>query len=145
MNGIKKTILGLSVGLLTTITLVGVVPISLKSKAEVSNAPSKTLRWTRPISQGDCQLLDATLTFNRDGTGQFTSRVRTFQTHSGDYWHIRFVVRNQPGAELFQLGKWTGPRMDDGNPPPIYPFNRQFAYNQAYFDAIHNAVAYSSC
>ncbi len=140
MNLIKKAVLGLAVGLLTTINLVGVVPISLESKAEANNAPSKTLRWTEPIRKGDCQLLDGTLTFYRDGTGQFTSKVRTFQTRSGDYWHIRFAIKNQPGAELFQLSEWTGPRMDDGNPPPLYTFNRKFAYNQAYFEAISYAV-----
>lgn len=114
-----------------------------------SPAPPTTLAWRtfswNPMYAGDCQMHNARITFYSNGTGYFSSTVLTQHTHFGDYWHIRIEAKNQAGFVLFSLPAWTGPRMDDGNPPPHYPFNRSFGYNQTFLPAISYCTAYNSC
>ncbi|XGV94394.1 MAG: DUF6294 family protein (plasmid) [Leptolyngbya sp. BL-A-14] len=145
MNMIKKTGLFATLGLLTAINCVGLLPNLLPgAKAMASNVPSKTFRFNT-LHAGDCQMLNPTLTFNSDGSGQFTAKALTLHTHSGDKWHIRFVVKNRTGVELFQLGQWDGPRMDDGNPPPVYTFSQPFSYNQLNFGVMSNISVSARC
>jgi len=102
------------------------------------------LSWNT-LHAGDCQMDKATLTFYDSGWGYFSSTVKTYHTHTGDYWHIRFDIKNGPGYVLFREGQWTGPRMSDGNPPPEYLFNRWFTYDQSKLPFISWATAYYSC
>ena len=145
MNIIKKTSFFAAFSLLTAINGLSVLPTTvLGSKAIASSAPSRTFTF-KTLHKGDCQMLNPTLTFKSDGTGRFTAKVLTLHTHSGDSWRIRFVAKNQAGVELFQMGEWKGPRMDDGNPPPVYAFSQSFTYDPLNFNVVSRISAISSC
>jgi uncharacterized protein DUF6294 len=110
----------------------------------------RSLRWPT-LYAGDCEMYNASLFFHSDGTGKFYSRTLTRHAHSGDVWHIRFDIKDQGGNNLFSLGQWDSPRMDEHDPnvgsnnPGDYTFEVPFSYDPAFFRRISTATAYSSC
>src|ERR1700728_4818405 len=57
---------------------------------------SETSTWSPgTMTAGNCQIKDMVVTLRSDGGGHFDSNIKTFHTHSGDYWHIRFVFVTQ--------------------------------------------------
>jgi hypothetical protein len=121
-----------------------VVRGELSQLVAAAGAAPVTLYWN-PIHSGDCEMDDATLTFNPDGTGLFSATVLTYHTYSGDKWHIRFNIKNGPGYVLFREGEWTGPIMFDGNPPPKRRWKVAFTYPWTFLQEISWATAYYSC
>ena len=115
-----------------------------QAEGTLRSLPTKVLQWN-PIHRGDCEQDGGRLTFYSDGTGTWSCTTLTYHTHSGDVWHARFDVKGSNEAVLFSLGTYDSPRMDDGNPPPRYDWNAQFAFNPDFFDAISTATQYSSC
>ena len=105
---------------------------------------TKVLTW-QELHRGDCQQDDAQLIFHSDGTGTFHCATKTYHTHSGDVWHASFSVKGSNGAVLFSTATFNSPRMNDGNPPPVYRWTAQFAYEPDYFDGISSAVQHCSC
>jgi Family of unknown function (DUF6294) len=113
-------------------------------QAELSPFDTKALRWGQ-IHRGDCQQDNGTLIFHSDGTGSWSCTTLTYHTHSGDIWHASFNIYGANGAFLFNLGTYNSPRMDDGNPPPVYRWGIPFSFNPDFYGAIHHAVQYCSC
>jgi hypothetical protein len=98
------------------------------------------------LHSGDCIMLPgSSVAFRADGTGTFSATTETLHTHSGDVWHHRIQVLSTTGAPLFSLGPWDSPRMDDGNPPPQYPWTQTFHFDPAVFAAIGSATATYNC
>ena len=106
---------------------------------------SKVFNWKQPVRRGDCEQDEGTLTFHSDGTGTFTCYTLTYHTHSGDVWHASFTVRGSNGAILFTTATFNSPRMNDGNPPPHYPWTANFAFQPEWFQGIASVVQNCSC
>jgi hypothetical protein len=82
--------------------------------------------------------------FSAGKVGQFSVGINT---HSGDTWLESISVQDFRGLELFTSPNLNGPNhMNDGNPPPHYPFGPIFFnYDPSKFEAAVKAVAHSWC
>jgi hypothetical protein len=119
--------------------------VEVQSHAAVAlDVRTKTFTWPE-LHHGDCQQNNGTMTFNSNGTGSWSCTTRTYQTHSGDVWHSNFDVSAGNGAFLFGLGTFNSPRMNDGNPPPVYPWGAPFSFQPDFFDAIGKVTQRYSC
>ena len=109
-----------------------------------SEPPQKTFDIT-PYSSGDCRLISGTVTIYPNGTGVFHATTLTYHTHSGDYWHIRLFGRSAGETNLFETGTFTGPRMNDGNPPPPYNWEDRFTFDRSVYGTIERLHTESKC
>jgi hypothetical protein len=112
----------------------------------VKTAPRAVKIWTfrNELTAGDGVMeAGSKLKMYSDGTGEFTCRVKTKHTHSGDTWHHWIVLKNRAGAEILRLGEWTSVRMDDDH--GWYDWTVNFAWNEAFFDVIQTASAIFAC
>ena len=98
------------------------------------------LHWA-PLHDGNCEMLDATLTLNPDGLARFTATTLTYgKSVPFDKWHVLWLsVKNAYGAELFNLGAFDDPAMYWANPPTRYAFNQDMGYDQTRLPAATNA------
>lgn len=112
--------------------------------AVASEVASKSWVWPQ-LHYGDCQQDNGTIIFNSDGTGSWSCQTLTYHTFFGDVWHADFDVYATNGAFLFSLGTFDSPEMDDGNPPPVYPWGPPFVFNPDFFDAIGGVNQRYSC
>ncbi len=106
---------------------------------------TKTYPWTPPLHRGDCEQDNGQISFHSDGTGTFSCTTLTYHTHSGDVWHASFSAIAKNGAVLFTTPTFNSPRMNDGNPPPRYPWSAQFTFLAEQWDAIGSATQHCSC
>jgi hypothetical protein len=95
------------------------------------------------LSAGDCHQSGGTLTFRSNGTGTWQCTTWTDHTHSGDYWHCSFQVKNAGGGVLFPLGQWDSPRMSDGG--PSYYWTHDFTFEPSLYGAIAAVNQTYSC
>lgn len=112
--------------------------------AEPKLVQTKTLTFN-PVHRGDCEQDGGTLVFHSDGTGLFHCTLLTYHTHSGDVWHASFAVKGPNGAVLFTTPTFDGPRMNDGNPPPKYPWTAVFSFLPEWWQGITSATQYCNC
>lgn len=112
--------------------------------ADVSPFAAKTFTWGQ-LHAGDCQQDNGTITLNSDGTGTWTADTLTYQTHSGDVWHSSFDFYTTAGTHLFFEGTFDSPRMNDGNPPPVYHWGHDFTFDASLYSAANRAIQHSSC
>ncbi len=120
-------------------------PLEEALSADAPNVvQSKVFHWGS-LHRGDCEQDGGTITFHSDGTGTFTCTTLTYHTHSGDVWHANFTAKGSNGANLFSTPTFNSPRMNDGNPPPKYPWAGQFAYEPDFFQAISSVNQNCSC
>lgn len=82
------------------------------------------------------------LTYYPDGRSYFDAVVYTNHTHSGDTWHHLMWVADSADNFLMWFGFIDGPRMDDGNPPPKYPWHEEKHYDPKLFPRIAHAYVY---
>ena len=103
---------------------------------------TKSLSWGH-MSAGDCEMQAATVTFDSNGAGTFTSQVKTDHTHSGDVWHATITAENASGQGLFGLPTFDSMRMDDNH--PWYSWSVDFQYDPANFPQIVKANMSHQC
>jgi hypothetical protein len=109
-------------------------------------APALSRVWTwGTLRSGDCQQTNGTLTLNSDGTGDFSADTLTFQTHTHDVWHATFNLSTAAGTRLASVGPLDSPGMSDGNPPPVYHWDRPFKFDPGLFSAIGAVSQSHSC
>jgi hypothetical protein len=115
------------------------------AESQQSGAP-KVFTW-RQLLSGDCVMIPGSkLVLRADGTGEFTATTYTNRTHSGDIWHHVIEVTDARNTRLFLLGPYDSPRMDDGSPPPLYPWRVPIHFAAADFErAAHASTAFFSC
>jgi len=71
---------------------------------EENGVKFKYAELDRYLQAGDCRMESGSrLTFRNNGTGFFSSRVRTDAHNFGDTWHQRFSVNDAGGQELFRI------------------------------------------
>ena len=99
----------------------------------------------QPESAGDCRLLGGKITLYPDGTGTFQTTTLTYHTRSGDYWHVSLEGFTSGGTQILAAGPFTGPRMNDGNPPPEYPWEDHFRFDRSIYHDIVRIHLNSSC
>jgi len=100
-------------------------------------APALSRQWTwGTLRAGDCQQTNGRLTLNSDGTGDFSADTLTFQTHTHDVWHATFTFSTSAGTRLLSVGPLDSPGMSDGNPPPVYHWDRAFKFDPSLYGAI---------
>ncbi|EOD65915.1 DUF6294 family protein [Amycolatopsis vancoresmycina] len=106
----------------------------------------KSATWGQ-LHVGDCEQDNGTIVIRSDGTGTWSATTLTFQTHSGDVWHSSFDFKTTAGTQLFHAGTFDSPRMNDGNPPPRYPWSKPFTFDASLFSAvdIFKTIQHSSC
>ncbi len=106
----------------------------------------KSATWGQ-LHVGDCEQDNGTIVIRSDGTGDWSATTLTFQTHSGDVWHSSFDFKTTAGTQLFHAGTFDSPRMNDGNPPPRYPWSAHFTYDASLFSAVNifKTIQHSSC
>ncbi|WP_063804327.1 DUF6294 family protein [Streptomyces roseifaciens] len=97
------------------------------------------------LRAGDCEQSNGRIEFRTDDSGTWSCTTRTFSTSTGDIWHARFTVRNAGGLTLFETPTFDSPEMDDGNPPPLYHWSREFIYDSSIFNEIAGVVQHYSC
>jgi uncharacterized protein DUF6294 len=112
--------------------------------ATVSSALSRQFTWGT-LRSGDCQQTNGRLTLNSDGTGDFSADTLTFQTHTHDVWHASFNLATAAGTRLVTVGPLNSPGMSDGNPPPVYHWDRTFTFDSALYGAIGAVSQTYSC
>jgi len=93
------------------------------------------------LRSGDCQQTNGRLTLNSDGTGDFSADTLTFQTHTHDVWHATFNFSTAAGTRLLSVG----PLNSDGNPPPVYHWDRTFTFDPSLYGAIGAVSQTHSC
>jgi hypothetical protein len=109
-------------------------------------APALSRQWTwGTLRSGDCQQTNGRLTLNSNGTGDFSADTLTFQTHTHDVWHATFSFSTAAGTRLLTVGPLDSPGMSDGNPPPVYHWDRTFTYDPALYGAISAVSQSYSC
>ncbi|MET8848951.1 DUF6294 family protein [Amycolatopsis sp. NPDC004625] len=106
----------------------------------------KSATWGQ-LHVGDCEQDNGTIVIRSDGTGDWSATTLTFQTHSGDVWHSSFDFKTTAGTQLFSAGTFDSPRMNDGNPPPRYPWGKHFTFDASLFSAVNifKTIQHSSC
>lgn len=92
------------------------------------------------LTDGDCNQIEGTLIIRSDGTATFTCVTWTNSTHSGDYWWTAFRLTDSAGVITHNEPFHSGPRMDDGNPPPRYRWGFNFNYDGSKY--LQTTVAY---
>ncbi|MEV6847153.1 DUF6294 family protein [Actinoplanes sp. NPDC051411] len=112
--------------------------------AALAPALSRGFTWGT-LRAGDCQQTNGRLTLNSDGTGDFSADTLTFQTHTHDVWHATFNLSTVSGTRLLTVGPLDSPGMSDGNPPPVYHWDRTFTFDPALYGAIGAASQSYSC
>ncbi|HKT04072.1 MAG TPA: DUF6294 family protein [Rugosimonospora sp.] len=112
--------------------------------ATVTPALSKAFTWGT-LRFGDCQQTNGRLTLNSNGTGDFSADTLTFQTHTQDVWHATFNFSTPAGTRLLTVGPLDSPGMSDGNPPPVYHWDRTFTFDPALYSAIGAVSQTYSC
>ena len=85
----------------------------------------------------------ATIVFRSNGTGLFSSQVKTNHTHSGDVWHATIAGRNAAGQDVVSLPTFDSMRMDDDH--GYYPWSQTFNFDPTRFSQIVNANMSSKC
>lgn len=107
---------------------------------------SKSAVWGE-LHNGDCQEDNGTIVLNSDGTGTWSATTLTYQTHSGDVWHASFDFYTTAGTHLFSAGTFDSPRMNDGNPPPKYPWSKSFTFDSSLYSAVNifKTIQHYSC
>jgi len=105
---------------------------------------SKVFQWGQ-LDSGNCHQINGTLTITDDGWGRFECITWTDQTHTGDSWNHNFRIMDSQGVRMFDTWEQSGPRMDDGSPPPRYRWQTSFGYDKSVFDRIAQAVQFYSC
>ncbi|MFI6077415.1 DUF6294 family protein [Actinoplanes sp. NPDC051343] len=113
-------------------------------QARVAPALSQVWTWGT-LRSGDCQETNGRLTLNSDGTGDFSADTLTFQTHTHDVWHATFNLSTAGGTHLASIGSLDSPGMSDGNPPPVYHWDRTFKFDPGLFGAIGAVSQSHSC
>jgi hypothetical protein len=109
-------------------------------------APALSRQWTwGTLRAGDCQQTNGRLTLNSNGTGDFSADTLTFQTHTHDVWHATFAFSTASGTRVLTIGSLDSPGMSDGNPPPVYHWDRTFSYDPALYGAISVVSQSYSC
>ena len=112
------------------------------------NAPAEpppqvnTLNWG-PLSSGDCQMQNASVTFTSYGGGTFAALVKTNHTHGGDVWHATISAQNGNGQTVVGLGTFDSTRMDDDH--GWYGWTVPFTYDQAQYPNISRVNMHHSC
>ena len=114
------------------------------SSASATTLAARSFFWGQ-LHAGDCQQDNGTITLNDDGTGTWSADTLTYQTHSGDIWHSSFDFYTAAGTHLFFVGTFDSPRMNDGNPPPVYHWSHDFTYDAALYGAVGRIIQHSSC
>ena len=104
---------------------------------------TKTFTWAElmkgccsPPYKGDCHQVEGTLVIQSDGKAHFSCVTWTVSTHSGDNWKVGFALQDHSGVTLFNSPMHTGPRMDDGHPPPRYRWGFDFTFDPGIYDNI---------
>lgn len=111
--------------------------------------PVKTVRLPKEARSGDCRMAEGSaLVFYPNGTGKFSSAVKTVKTSSGDIWHADFTVVQLPSGS-FNL-KWDSVRMwaiDPVRRVPIgwYVWKADFTFDPAAFDGIDGVIWKGDC
>jgi hypothetical protein len=95
------------------------------------------------IAKGDCELDGATIQFKSNGAGQFSARVRTNHTHSGDVWHTTITGRNHAGQTIVSLPTFDSTRMDDNH--GYYPWTVYFEFDPTKWSQIESAHSENGC
>jgi len=104
----------------------------------------KEFTWPQ-LNLGDDQMnAGSKLTLYSNGTARFDCQTLCFKTHSGDVWHHFLSVYDANNKALFSGGYFDSPRMDDGNPPPVYTWSAAFTFDPGKFDAAAIANAFYS-
>lgn len=115
-----------------------------QGKADKSTLGIKEFTWPQ-LNVGDDQMnAGSKLTLYSNGTARFDCQTLCFHTHSGDTWHHFLSIYDINNNSLFTGGYFDSPRMDDGNPPPVYTWSAAFTFDPGKFDAAAKAVAYYS-
>ncbi|OXM69171.1 DUF6294 family protein [Amycolatopsis vastitatis] len=114
--------------------------------AQATTLEVKSATWGE-LHVGDCQQDNGTIIIRSDGTGDWSATTLTYHTHSGDVWHSSFDFKTTAGTQLFSAGTFDSPRMNDGNPPPHYPWGKHFTYDAGLFSAVNifKTIQHSSC
>ena len=86
----------------------------------------------------------STLTLFSDGTGRFDCQTLCYKTHSGDTWQHWITLYDQNNNTLFGVGYFYSPRMDDGNPPPVYTWSAAFTFDASKFASVAKGQAFYS-
>jgi len=138
---------GLAVGLL------GIAASAAPALADSSAAGTKhaavaaASRWWTwgTLRSGDCQQTNGRLTLYSNGTGDFSADTLTYQTHTHDVWHSTFTFTTASGTTVLTVGPLNSPDMSDGNPPPVYHYDRAFTFDPAFYGIISKVYQSSSC
>jgi hypothetical protein len=94
-------------------------------------------------SKGDCELDGATIQFKSNGSGQFSARVKTNHTHTGDVWHTTIAGRNAAGQDVVSLPTFDSMRMDDDH--GYYPWTVDFEFDPTKWSQIGSAYSKNGC
>jgi hypothetical protein len=94
-------------------------------------------------AKGDCELDGATIQFKSNGSGQFSARVKTNHTTSGDVWHTTITGRNLAGQTIVSLPTFDSMRMDDNH--GYYPWTVYFEFDPTQWSQIESAHSENSC
>jgi hypothetical protein len=108
----------------------------------------QTKTWNfSAMNAGDCQIKDMHLVIRSDGTGHFDSNIKTFHTHTGDYWHIRFVFTDQNQQNGFVIPiqpiEFNSGRLNDEDPFRAWDFD--FIYAASHFGPANFASIAGEC
>jgi len=112
--------------------------------ATVASTVSRQFTWGT-LRAGDCQQTNEKLTLSSDGTGRFGADTLTYHTHRQDVWHATFVFTTAAGTRLLRVGSLDSPGMSDGNPPPVYHWERTFTFDPGLYGAISAVSQVYSC
>lgn len=142
----KRMIRGLAPVFALAATGAAVLTAAPAASAAPAVLEVKSATWGQ-LHVGDCQQDNGTIVIRSDGTGDWSATTLTYQTHSGDVWHSDFTFKTTAGTQLFHAGTFDSPRMNDGNPPPRYPWSKHFTYDASLFGAVNifKTIQHSSC
>ena len=128
----------------TAITKSNVVEGNQQQEGTPTGLAPRSFSWV-PLHSGDGQQNNGVLTINSDGSAVFSCTTLTYHTHSGDVWHASFTALDKNGAAYFTTPTFNSPRMNDGNPPPQYPWKAYFTFPAYDFSGIMSFTQHYSC